>query len=481
MNYIGIDLGTSSVKGLLIDEHLKPISKYSLDYPLLLNDEGWSEQSPEEWLDKTILVLKELLSKSKEKIGAISFSGQMHGLVALDSNDNILRNAILWNDQRSFEEVNYLNNVVSKEKLIDLVGNVALTGFTLPKLLWMKDNEPDLYKSINKIMLPKDYLVYKLTGIFATDYSDASGTFMLNVEDKVWSKELLELLNIKESILPKLYNSYDKVSLMNKEFSNLLNVDYDIDIVVGGGDQAVGSIGTGATSQGDINISLGTSGVVFAPLNEYIKDKNGSLHNFCDATGKFHKMGVALTSAGSMKWWSDILGTIDFDEMEKLMINIGANEPLYFLPYLIGERSPINDHKIRASFIGLSLHHKKEHMTLSIMEGVAFSIRQMYELMEVDNEPNIMITSGGAKSKLWVKIIANVLKSNINVIEESEGPAFGAALLAYSSYNKLNINEISKKAVKIKETIKPDDNIHIYQNKYEKWLKIYPSLKNLEL
>ncbi len=482
MNYIGIDLGTSSVKGLLMSDTLEVICTYSQDYPNNVDERGWSDQNPEDWYNKSIIVIKKLLAKSKEQVASISFSGQMHGMVALDKNDQVLRPAILWNDQRTVAECEYLNDEIGIDFLIENTGNIALTGYTAPKVLWMKNNEPELFKRLDKVMLPKDYLSYCLSGVFATDYSDASGTLYLDVKNRQWSEKMLEVLGLKLDNVPELFNSYDKVGTLTDEIKAELNIDYDIDVVIGGGDQAVGSVGTGTVNSGDVNISLGTSGVVFAATDEYKEDIHGTLHSFCDATGKYHKMGVALNSGGSMNWWtSNILHSKEFDEMETAMNELKPEEKLYFLPYLIGERSPINDSKIRGSFLGLSLHHTDAHMTRAIVEGVSFSIRQMFDGMQLTSNPQFKITGGGANNKLWVQIIADVLGQPINLINSSEGPAFGAAILACAYSTGTDVSQIASDAVKTIDTVYPSENQKIYQAKYETWLNIYPILKNIEL
>ncbi len=482
MNYIGIDLGTSSVKGLLMSSTLEVICTYSQDYPNNVDNRGWSDQNPEDWYNKSLIVLKELINKSTDQVAAISFSGQMHGMVTLDEQDNVIRPAILWNDQRTVAECDYLNNQLGTKFMIENTGNIALTGYTAPKVLWMKNNEPELFSKVSKVMLPKDYLAYKLSGVFATDYSDASGTLYLDVKNKRWSTPMLEVLGLDESNVPKLYNSFDKVGMLVTEIKQYLGIDYDIDIVIGGGDQAVGSVGTGTVQSGDVNISLGTSGVVFAATDDYKEDERGTLHSFCDATGKFHKMGVALNSGGSMNWWtSNVLHSKEFDTMEAEMNQLDPNEKLYFLPYLIGERSPINDSDIRGSFLGLSLHHSDAHLTRAIVEGVSFSIRQIYDGMMLSGDPQFKITGGGANNKLWVQIIADVLNKPINLINASEGPAFGAAILACASHTNTDVSNLATNAVQIVDTVYPSVNSSLYQDKYEKWLQIYPVLKDIEL
>ncbi len=482
MNYIGIDLGTSSVKGLLMSSSLEVISTSSQDYPNHVDSRGWSDQNPEDWYEKSIEVLKDLFKQSNEPIASISFSGQMHGMVTLDKDDNVIRPAILWNDQRTVSECEYLNNEIGTEFLIANTGNIALTGYTAPKVLWMKNNEPDLFSKVDKVMLPKDYLAYMLSGVFATDVSDASGTLYLDVAERKWSKPMLDVLGLVEDNVPALYNSYDKVGTLTEEVKSILGIGYDVDIVIGGGDQAVGSVGTGTVKSGDVNISLGTSGVVFAATDEYVLDKKGTLHTFCDATGKFHKMGVALNSGGSMNWWtSNVLHNREFSQMETAMNELDPAEKLYYLPYLIGERSPINDSEIRGSFIGLSLHHSDVHMTRAVIEGVAFSIRQMYDGMMLSGDPQFKITGGGANNKLWVQIIADVIGKPINLINSSEGPAFGAAILAYANHTNSDVSIVASNAVKVVDTIYPSSNSQLYMDKYEKWLKIYPIVKQINI
>lgn len=482
MNYIGIDLGTSSVKGLLMSEEFEVLYTSSTTYQNEVDNRGWSEQNPNDWYDKSLEIIKQLLSESKEKIGAISFSGQMHGMVTLDHEDNVIRPAILWNDQRTTEECDYLNEHIGIEFLTENTGNIALTGYTAPKVLWMQRNEPDLFVRVRKVMLPKDYLAYKLSGVFATDYSDASGTLYLDVQKRQWSKPMLNILKLDVDKLPSLYNSYDVIGSLRLELKKELGINYDIAIVIGGGDQAVGSVGTGTVKSGDINISLGTSGVVFAATDKYIHDNEGSLHTFCDATGNYHKMGVALNSGGSVNWWfTNILHNNEFKKMEERMTAISADEKLYFLPYLNGERSPINDSEIRGSFVGISLHHDDAYMTRSIIEGISFSIRQMYDEMKIEGTPTFKITGGGARNRLWIQIISDVLLRPINLINSAEGPAFGAAILACSGYTGIEVPELTEKAVEIVETISPSENASIYQEKYKKWLTIYPKVKEIKL
>ncbi len=481
MNYIGIDLGTSSVKGLLMSETFEVLFTSCSDYNNDVNDKGWSEQNPIDWYEQSTLVLKELFEYSDKKIAAISFSGQMHGLVTLDKEDNVIRPAILWNDQRTTKQCEYLNQKVGQENLLKWVGNIALTGYTAPKLLWMYENEYENFKKIHKIMLPKDYLVYRFTNNFVTDYSDASGTLYFDVKHKVWSKEMLDILKISTKQLPKLNRSCEVVGSLQPKLMKKLNINYQVAVVVGGGDQAVGALGTASVEDKTINISLGTSGVVYTPVNEFKNNPLGTVHNFCDATGKYLKMGVALSSGGSMNWWTNkVINNNDFNELESKMQQIPADENLYYLPYLTGERSPINDSDIRATFIGISLHHDRFALTRAIIEGVGFSLYQIYQSLAIDDKDiKIRITGGGAKSNLWVQVIANIYNQNIEIIEATEGPALGAAYLAIAGIKKIDVTDIATENLNVIKIVSPDHNRDIYQKKYKKWLKLYPEIKKI--
>ncbi len=483
MNYIGIDLGTSSVKGILMSETFKVLATTSYDYPIKLFENGYVEQNPNDWYEKTINVLQDLIKTNNEQIAAISFSGQMHGLVTLDMNNQVIRPAILWNDQRTTNECEYLNQEIGQDKLLKWTGNIALTGFTAPKLLWMAKHEENMFRKIKKILLPKDYLAYRLSGVFATDYSDASGTLYFDVENKKWSQPMLEILQINEKMLPKVYDSCTIIGKLNDETKQLLNINYDISIVIGGGDQAVGAIACSSVEQNNINISLGTSGVVYAPKERYTHSKNGVIHNFCDATGHYHQMGVALASGGSINWWSkQIICNQDYEMQEQLMDKVAPEEPLYYLPYLNGERSPINDSEIRGTFIGLSHNHTQATMTRAIIEGVSFSLYQIYNSLDVNEDDlNVRIIGGGAQNKLWRQIMANIFNKKIDLIEASEGPALGAAYLAFSAYNNVNVKDIAIRNIKVIDSISPNEEREIYNQKYQKWLEIYPVIRKLNL
>lgn len=478
--YIGIDIGTSSVKTLLMDSLGEVIRTSSREYPLIFVKDGWIEQHPSDWYEKTIESLKELIIGYENRVKAISFSGQMHGLVVLDENDKIIRPAMLWCDQRTEKECEYLNNVIGKEKLINLTGNIALTGFTLPKILWMKNNEPHAFNKISKIMLPKDYVAYKLSGNFATDVSDASGTLMLDVKNRKWSYEMLKIAGIDESKLPKVYESYESVGTLSKKISDELGLNGDVKIVIGGGDQAIGAVGLGVVSEENLSVSLGTSGVVFSNSDEYTFDNEARVHSFCNSASKYHQMGVILSAASCLKWWvENINKTHDYKALMEEACK-SENESIYFMPYLVGERTPHNDSNIRGSFVGLSAMDKRGDMTKAVLEGVSFALRDSYEILkEMKVKGNVIrLSGGGAKNKLWREIISNVFNLKVEIVNSIEGPAFGASIIAAVGDKKYdNVKIACDSLIKVTEEIFPnEEKVKIYNEKYKKFRKLYPMM-----
>ena len=484
MIYIGVDLGTSAVKLLLMDEKGNIKKIVSKEYKLYFPHPGWSEQKPEDWFKQVIIGIKELISDcNKESVAGISFGGQMHGLVLLDDKDNVIRPAILWNDGRTKEETDYLNNVIGKDKLSEYTSNIAFTGFTAPKILWVRKNEPDNFKKINKIMLPKDYLVYRLSGVFSTDYSDASGMLLLDVKNKRWSKEMLDICGITEKKLPKLYESYEVVGNLKSDIAKELGLTEKVKIIAGAGDNAAAAIGTGTVGDGSCNISLGTSGTIFIASKKFGVDENNALHSFAHADGNYHLMGCMLSAASCNKWWSEeILKTNNYSEEQKAITKLGENN-VYFLPYLMGERSPHNDPMARAMFMGMSMDTTREDMTQAVLEGVAYALRDSLEVarsLGIKIE-RTKICGGGAKSPLWKKMIANILNLKVDIIESEEGPALGAAVLAAVGCGEYaNVEEAVNKLINIVETIEPEyELIEKYDKGYEKFRRIYPCVKEL--
>ena len=484
MLYIGVDLGTSSVKLLLMDGEGKIQKTVTREYPLYFPNPGWSEQKPEDWWQETVAGIKELTSEcDKSKVAGISFGGQMHGLVILDENDEVIRPAILWNDGRTTKETEYLNTVIGKENLSKYTGNIAFAGFTAPKILWVKKNEPDYFNRINKIMLPKDYIAYKLSGVHSTDVSDASGMVLMDVEHKCWSKEMLEICNITEEQLPKLYESYEIVGTLKKEVAQELGLNSSCKIIAGAGDNAAAAIGTGTVGEGRCNISLGTSGTIFISSKKFGVDENNALHAFAHADGNYHLMGCMLSAASCNKWWMDgIIGTKDYGQEQGKIVKLGENN-VYFLPYLMGERSPHNNPDARGTFIGMTMDTSRTDMTQAVLEGVAFAIRDSFEIAKslgIQIE-RTKICGGGAKSPLWKKIIANVLNVKVDVIKTEEGPAYGGALLAAVACGEFaSIEEATNKVVEVIDTIEPEEELVAkYNVKYNKFKKIYPTVKEL--
>ena len=485
MLYIGIDLGTSAVKLLLVSENGEILGDVSEEYPLYFPHQGWSEQNPADWYSAVQKGLGKLLDGTdRTQIQGIGIGGQMHGLVVLDENDNVIRPAILWNDGRTEKQVEYLNNVVGREKLSQYTANIAFAGFTAPKILWMKENEPENFGRISKIMLPKDYIVYMLTGVHSCDYSDASGMLLLDVKNKRWSDEMLNICDVKKEQLPALYESYDVVGTVRKEIDDEFGLS-DVKVVAGAGDNAAAAIGTGTVGEGRCNISLGTSGTIFISSENFGVDKNNALHSFAHADGNYHLMGCMLSAASCNKWFmEDILNDGDYAALQAKITDekLGRNN-IWFLPYLMGERSPINDVNARGTFTGLTMDTKREDMLLAVLEGVAFAIRDSFEKakelgikIEASN-----ICGGGAKSPLWQKIMANVLGIRLDKVKTEQGPGYGGAILAMVAAGEYkNVNEACGRLVEISSSVYPDKKLtELYDKKYQNFRKLYPALKEV--
>ncbi len=484
MYYIGVDLGTSAVKLLLMDADGTILKIVSKEYPLSFPHPGWSEQSPEDWWKQTKEGIKEVISGTDAGLVAgISFGGQMHGLVILDEFDQVLRPAILWNDGRTGKECDYLNNVIGKDKLSKYTANIAFAGFTAPKILWVQKNEPEIFNKIAKIMLPKDYIAYLLSGVNCTDVSDASGMLLMDVKNKKWSKEMMEICNITENQLPIIHESFDVVGTIKESIADELGLSREVKIVAGAGDNAAAAVGTGTVGEGKCNISLGTSGTVFVASENFAVDDKNALHAFAHADGHFHLMGCMLSAASCNKWWMEtILHTSEYEKEQEKIKKLGEND-VFFLPYLMGERSPHNNPDARGMFIGMHMDTTREDMTQAVLEGVAFGLRDSFEVAKslgIKIE-RTKICGGGAKSPLWKKIIANVLNVKVDVIESEEGPALGGAMLAAVACGEYkNVAKAAEKIVHIKETLEPDEDLVAkYEQKYVYFKSIYPQVKNL--
>lgn len=484
--YIGIDLGTSAMKLLLMDAQGQIYNTVTKEYPLEFPQPGWSQQKPQDWKSALYEGLPELLEGyDTTLVAGIGCGGQMHGLVVLDANDEVIRPAILWNDGRTEKQVEYLNNEIGKEKLSELTANIAFAGFTAPKVLWMKENEPELFAKIAKIMLPKDYINYILTGVHSCDYSDASGMLLLDVEHKCWSKEMLAICGVTEAQMPKLFESYEAIGTVKPEVSGALHLPEGVKVVAGAGDNAAAAVGTGIVGEGGCNISLGTSGTVFISSQSFGVDKNNALHAFAHADGGYHLMGCMLSAASCNKWlMEDILKTEDYNgEQSAISEEMLGENHVYFLPYLMGERSPINDTNARGTFIGMTMDTSRADLVQAVLEGVAFAIRDSIEVarslgIKLDTSK---ICGGGAKSPLWKRIMANVLNMTLEIPVSEQGPGMGGAMLAMVACGEYeSVLHVCEKLCDTKSTVEPEaELVAKYEARYQKWRQIYPTCKEL--
>lgn len=482
--FIGADLGTSALKLLLTDNNNRILKTVTREYKVYYPAPGWSEQNPQDWWTAFESGIIELLEDTdKSLVCGIAVAGQMHGLVILDGDDNIIRPAILWNDGRTHAETDYLNNVIGKKVLSDHTANIAFAGFTAPKILWVANNEKENFEKISKIMLPKDYINYKLTGVHATDYSDASGMLLLDVKNKCWSEKMIKICGVHKKQLPKLFESYQCIGNVLPQVAQKFGIPSSVKVAAGAGDNAAAAIGMAISGGGKCNISLGTSGTVFITGDKFGVDSNNALHSFCHADGGYHLMGCILSAASCNKWFCDnVLQKNDYATVHKEITDdmLGKNN-VYFLPYLMGERSPINDTHATGMFIGLRPDTAAKDMLLAVLEGVAFAIKDNLEIAKGLGIDIVQSTvcGGGAKSALWLKIMANVLDIKLNVLQSQEGPGLGAAVLAAVADNSsLTVENASK--VSIIDTVYPDKVLsEKYRAKYEKFKKIYPAVREL--
>ena len=484
MYYIGIDLGTSAVKLLLVDEMGGILGEVTKEYPLEFPHPGWSQQAPQDWEKAVLEGVPELLrGVDAGQVAGIGCGGQMHGLVVLDEYDQVIRPAILWNDGRTAKEVEYLNEAVGREKLASLTANIAFAGFTAPKLLWMREHEPENFAKIRKIMLPKDYINYVLTGVHCCDYSDASGMLLLDVEHKCWSREMLEICGVTESQMPRLYESYETVGTVKPDIAEKLGIPATVKVVAGAGDNAAAAVGTGVVGEGGCNISLGTSGTVFISSRHFGMDPNNALHAFAHADGGWHLMGCMLSAASCNKWLCDeILKTTDYAGEQKDITpeKLGRNH-VYFLPYLMGERSPINDTNARGTFTGITMDTTRSDLVQAVLEGVAFAIRDSFEVarsLGLDI-PSSKICGGGSKSPLWRTIFANVLGIPLELLKTEQGPGYGGAMLAMVGCGRYeSVQAAADALVEVADRVEPDPELTArYEARYQQYRKLYPALK----
>lgn len=486
---IGIDLGTSGVKILLVNRKGQIVYEVNKQYPIFHEKVGYSEQNPEDWVEQTIVGLKEVVKyvEGYEKnIRGISFSGQMHGLVLLDENYHVLRNAILWNDTRTTAECEKIYEIVEKDRLLKITKNLALEGFTLPKILWVKEHEPEIFSKVNKFVLPKDYVRYRLTGKVCTDYSDAAGTLLLDVAKKEWSLEICKLLKLDPEILPPLVESFEQVGTINKEIANLTGLIEGTPVFAGGADNACGAIGAGILDDGKTLCSIGTSGVVLSYESSGEKDFEGKVHYFNHgAPNAYYTMGVTLSAGHSLSWFKETFAKEEsfhhlLEGISK--IPVGANGLLY-TPYISGERTPHADANIRGSFIGIDSSHTRDHFVRAVLEGITFSLAESIEIFREKGKTinRIVSIGGGAKNEVWLQIQADIFDANVIRLDSEQGPAMGAAMLAaYGIGWFSSLQECAEEFIKIEKEYKPNlENVEKYKELFKIYKDIYYHTKNL--
>jgi xylulokinase len=486
--FLGIDVSTTGSKALLIDAAGAVVATASAPHTLQTPRPLWSEQNPEEWWTASCAAIRKVLSEAGaggDSVAAVGLTGQMHGLVLLDADGKVLRPAILWNDQRTGAQCDEIRTRLGKGRLIQITGNDALTGFTAPKILWVQENEPAVYAKARHILLPKDYLRYRLTGGYAMDKADGSGTILFDLKKRNWSPELLSALDIPAQWLPPTYEGPEFTGVVSPLAAAETGLKVGTPVAAGGGDQAAQAVGVGAVEPGIIALTLGTSGVVFATTPTALIEPEGRLHAFCHAVpGRWHFMGVMLSAAGSLQWYRDTVAPeMDFDSLLKEAEAVSAgSEGLQFLPYLSGERTPHPDPLARGAWIGLTLRHTRGHLTRAVLEGVAYGLKDGFGLMRdagLGDSRQVRVSGGGAKSALWRQILASVLESELVTVNTTEGAAFGAALLAGVGAGAwADVPSACKAAVHVTGSTKPDPTqVQAYQAQYPVFRALYPALK----
>ena len=487
--FLGLDVSTTSSKALLIDRSGKVLGTASSAHSLSSPKPLWSEQDPAQWWQAVVQSIRNVILQTgiaPGEIEAIGLTGQMHGLVLLDEAGEVLRPAILWNDQRCQAQCDEIHQRVGKERFIQISGNVALTGFTAPKILWVAENEPEIYSRVRHVLLPKDYIRYKLTGEFAMDKADGSGTVLFDLKARDWSEELLTTLNIPREWMPPTYEGPAITGHISESAAGLTGLPTGVPVVAGGGDQAAGAVGVGAVEPGIIGLTVGTSGVIFATTPAPLVEPEGRLHAFCHAVpGRWHFMGVMLSAAGSLQWYRDTLAPgVSFDDLLHEAESVPAgSEGLLYLPYLSGERTPHPDPLARGAFIGLTLRHTRGHMTRAVLEGVAFGLKDSFNLIRdagLENVSQVRASGGGTKGALWRQILADVLESELVSVNTAEGGAFGAALLAGVGRGAWpDVVTACHESIQITGKTDPNpDTFEVYRHAYQVYRELYPLLKN---
>ena len=481
--HVGLDVGTGGARAVAVDEAGKIVAEASSEYPLHSPRPGWTEQDPADWWEGAKTALGRVAGEVEGEVSGIGLTGQMHGSVFLDSADEVIRPALLWNDQRTGKQCGEITQEVGAERLIQIAGNPALTGFQAPKVVWLREEEPENYARVSRVLLPKDYVRLRLTGEYATDVSDASGTLFLDVDGRDWSGEILDALRVPRDWMPKVYEGPEITGSLREDIAGELGLPGGIPVAAGGGDNAAAAVGTGVVSSGVVSSSVGTSGVLFAHTREFAPDPSGRLHAFCHAVpGAYHLMAVTLSAGGSLSWWRDVVGG-DFEDLVGAASQVPpGSEGLVFLPYLSGERTPHLDPGARGAFFGLTARHGIPHMTRAVMEGVVFSLRDGLEIMRGLGVPveDVRATGGGARSVLWRELQADVFGEPIRRTAADEGPAYGAALLAgVASETYASVNEAAG-VVKLREEVTEPDagRAEVYDEHYEVYRSLYPATKS---
>ncbi|RIW37353.1 xylulokinase [Bacillus salacetis] len=486
---IGIDLGTSAVKILLVNQKGEVTNEVSKSYPLIIEKSGYSEQDPEEWVKSTLEGLTELIQQfdgEVKDIDGISFSGQMHGLVLMDGNGRVLRNAILWNDTRTTRQCREIYDTVGRDRLLDITKNPALEGFTLPKILWVKENEPELFSSARLFLLPKDYLRFRLTGNIHMEYSDAAGTLLLNEAEREWSEEILELFNLSHDFCPPLVDSHDFVGTLKPEHAEITGLPENVKVFAGGADNACGAIGSGILSEGKTLCSIGTSGVVLSYEERSDLDFDGKVHyfNHCEENA-YYTMGVTLAAGYSLSWYKDTFAKEEtFEEFLNGIEEVPAgSNGLLFTPYIVGERTPHADSTIRGSFIGMDASHGRAHFSRAVLEGITFSLNESIELFRSSGKTvdSIISIGGGAKNETWLQMQADIFNAKIEKLSSEQGPGMGAAMLAaYGTGWYSSLKECADKFLQTSKTYHPiPENVENYKKVFAAYQQIYHMTKEM--
>ena len=487
--FLGIDTSTTSSKALLIDEKGKVVGVASSPHTLQTPRPLWSEQDPREWWEAVSASIRSVLQQAGiggESVAAVGLTGQMHGLVLLDEAGNVLRPAILWNDQRTQSQCDEIHTRLGKERFIQITGNVALTGFTAPKILWVKENEPEVYARGKHVLLPKDYIRYTLTGEYAMDKADGAGTVLFDLKKRDWSDEVLTALEIPRDWMPRTFEGPEFTGYVTEEAASLTGLKAGTPVAAGGGDQAAQAVGVGAVEPGIVGLTVGTSGVVFATTPSALIEPEGRLHAFCHAVpGLWHFMGVMLSAAGSLQWYRDTLApNVSFDDLVREAESIPAgSEGLQFLPYLTGERTPHPDPLARGAFIGLTIRHQRPHMTRAVLEGVAFGLKDSFTLIQnagLGAITQVRASGGGTKGALWRQIMASALEAELVTVNTTEGAAYGAAILAgVGAKAWADVASACKACIKITGSTQPDPaQVEAYRQAYPIYQELYPALKS---